>query len=90
MGKTRPVDPTVEKYFAEPGQSLHRQYLALRSFFLEGDAAEVVAAKYRYKVSTVYNSLARFDIKSLSDKMAILSASDSGILYYHTRLCTHH
>ena len=63
MGKTRPVDPTVEKYFAEPGQSLHRQYLALRSFFLDGDTAEVVAAKYRYKVSTVYTLARDFKVR---------------------------
>jgi hypothetical protein len=54
MGKTRPVDQIVKKYFAEPYQSLHRQYLAMRSFFLDGDTAETVAAKHGYKVSTVY------------------------------------
>jgi transposase len=54
MGKTRPVDPIVAQYFAEPSQSLHRQYLALRSFLFEGDTAETVAAKYGYTVNTVY------------------------------------
>ena len=54
MSKTRSVDPHVIKYFAEPGQALHRQYLALRSFLFEGDTAETVAAKYGYTVNTVY------------------------------------
>jgi hypothetical protein len=54
MGKTRPVDPFVVQYFAEPSQPFHRQYLALRSFLFEGDTAETVAAKYGYTVNTVY------------------------------------
>jgi hypothetical protein len=54
MGRTRPIDPDVEQYFAKPSQALHRQYLAMRSFLFEGDTAEGVAAKYGYTVSTVY------------------------------------
>ena len=54
MGKTRPIDPAVERYFAEPSQTLHRQYLALRSFLFDGDSAEAVAAKYGYTPSSVY------------------------------------
>ena len=63
MGKTRPVDPTVERYFAEPSQTLHRQYLAMRSFLLEGGTAEAVAAKYGYTVSTVYTIARDFKIR---------------------------
>ena len=62
MGRTRPVDPLVELYFAEAAQTFHRQYLALRSFLFEGDTAEIVAAKYGYTVSTIY-TIAR-DFKS--------------------------
>jgi tRNA G26 N,N-dimethylase Trm1 len=54
MGRTRPIDPVVEKYFAEPNQTAHRQYLALRGFLFEGNTAEDIAAKYGYTVSTVY------------------------------------
>jgi transposase len=54
MGKTRPVDPFVAQYFAEPSQPIHRQYLALRSFLFEGNTAETVAAKFGYTVNTVY------------------------------------
>ena len=63
MAKTRPVDPTVENYFTTPSQSLHRQYLAMRSFFCDGDTAETVAEKYRYKVSTVYTLARDFKVR---------------------------
>jgi hypothetical protein len=60
MGKTRPIDPTVEQYFAKPSQPLHRQYLALRSFLFDGDTAEAVAAKHGYTVNTVYTIARNF------------------------------
>jgi hypothetical protein len=72
MGKTRPVDPNVEKYFAEPSQSLHRQYLAMRSFLFDCDAAEAVAAKYGYTVSTVYTIARDFKIR-------LTSCQDQGV-----------
>ena len=60
MGRTRPIDPDVELYFAEPSQAIHRQYLALRCFLFEGCSAEVVAAKYSYTVSTIYTIARNF------------------------------
>ena len=63
MGKTRPVDLSVENYFSEPAQSLHRQYLAMRSFFMDGDTAETVAAKYGYKTSTIYTIARDFKVR---------------------------
>ena len=54
MGRTRPVDPEIKRYFAEPRQSIHRQYLALRSFLFDGEPAEAVAAKYGYTENSVY------------------------------------
>ena len=62
MAKTRPVDTVVEKYFSEPSQTFHRQYLALRSFF-GGDTAETVAAKYGYTVSTIYTIAKNFKVR---------------------------
>ena len=70
MGKTRPVDQSVIQYFSDPVQPLHRQYLALRSFYFEQESAESVAAKYGYTVHGVY-ALA----KSFKKK---LEASDRG------------
>ena len=58
LSKTRPIDPFVKKYFAEPRQTFHRQYLMLRSFLFEDNPAEDVAAKYGCTVNTIY-SLAR-------------------------------
>jgi len=60
MGKTRSIDPVVEQYFAEPNLALHRQYLALRYFLLDGASAELVAAKYGYTVNTVYTIARNF------------------------------
>ena len=58
MGKTRPINPNIIQFFADPVLPLHRQYLALRSFFFEGKSAEDVAAQFGYSVHAVY-SLAR-------------------------------
>jgi hypothetical protein len=58
MGKTRPTEPEIVRYFAEPNRPIHRQYLALRSFFYEGRNAEDVALEFGYSVNTVY-TLAR-------------------------------
>ena len=63
MGKTRPIDPTVDLYFAKPGLALHRQYLALRSFFHDGAEAEDVAAKYGYTINTVYTIARNFKLQ---------------------------
>ena len=60
MNKTRPLDPLIERYFSEPSQSLHKQYLALRCFLFEGETAEAVAAKYGYTVNTVYTIARNF------------------------------
>lgn len=60
MGKTRPVEPDVESYFAEPNHTMHRQYLALRSFLYEGCTAEAVAEKYGYTANTIYTIARNF------------------------------
>lgn len=54
MWKTRHIDASVKSYFAEPAQALHRQYLAMRSFFLDEESAETVASNHGYTVNTVY------------------------------------
>ena len=54
MGKTRAVDQSIIQFFANPAQPLHRQYLALRSFYLEKTSAEDVASQYGYTVHAVY------------------------------------
>ena len=55
MGKTRPVDENVIQFFANPVLPLHRQYLALRSFYFDRKSAEDVAAEYGYTVHAVYS-----------------------------------
>jgi hypothetical protein len=63
MGKTRPVDPNITQFFANPLQPLHRQYLALRSFYYEENSAEYVAAQYGYSVHAVYTLAKNFKNK---------------------------
>jgi len=54
MGKTRPIEPNIKQFFASPLHPLHRQFLALRSFYYDEDSAENVAAQYGYTVHAVY------------------------------------
>ena len=63
MGKTRPTDQNVIKFFAKPVQPLHRQYLALRSFYFDEKSAEDVAAQYGYTVHAVYTLAKNFKKK---------------------------
>jgi transposase len=60
MGKTRPTEPEILQYFAEPSQPIHRQYLALRKFFLEGSNAEDAAKEFGYTANTMYTIARNF------------------------------
>ena len=68
MSKTRPIDPIVTQFFADPVLPLHRQYLALRSYFYEEKSAEDVAAMFGYSVSAVYSMAKSFKRKLESSK----------------------
>ena len=63
MGKTRPINSSVIQFFADPVLPLHRQYLALRSFYFEGKSAEDVAAQFGYSVHAVYSMAKIFKSK---------------------------
>ena len=63
MSKTRPTEHNVFQFFAYPAQPLHRQYLALRSFFFEEKSAEEVAATYGYTLHAVYTLAKNFKKK---------------------------
>ena len=66
MKKARPVNPDIVSYFANPTNSLHRQYLAMRSFFFDGASAEEVSTKYGYTVHSVYSMTKMFKKKFVS------------------------
>ena len=53
-------------YFAEPSSTTHRQYLALRMFFMDGNTAEQVALNTGYSVGTIYAMVRDFK-KSLEN-----------------------
>jgi len=57
----------LSKYFANPANSLHKQYLALRRFFLDGYTAEQVANEFGYAVGTVYALVRDFKDKLKND-----------------------
>ena len=63
MWKTRPTEPNVSLYFAEPNQPIHRQYLALRGFLHEGRSAEEIASEYGYTSNTIYTLARNFKNK---------------------------
>ena len=48
------------RYFAEPDNAGHRQFLALRRFFLDGRSAAEVALEFGYSTSTVYSLVRDF------------------------------
>jgi transposase len=53
-------------YFSEPSNTLHRQYDALRRFFVDDCTAEQVALEFGYSIGTVY-ALVRDFKKKLQD-----------------------
>jgi transposase len=59
MDKINPnFDPAA--YFMSADNAYHKQYLALRRFFVDGCTAEQVALEYGYAVSTVYSLIRDF------------------------------
>jgi len=59
MLKTNLNDKCIS-YFTEPSSSFHKQYLALRKFFVDGHTAEQVANETGYSISTVYSLVRDF------------------------------
>ena len=65
MIKTIPKSDFVS-FFTEPNNILHKQYLALRRFFLDGSTAEQIAQEFGYSIGTVYSMIRDFKIKILN------------------------
>jgi len=63
MAKTREPATDIVEYFSKPALATHKQYLALRMFFLEGASAEEVAKTFGYKQSAVYSFARNFKRK---------------------------
>jgi len=60
MAKTRIPDSSVIDYFSNPSNPPHKQYLALRMFFLDGKSAEEVSIEYGYHPTTIYTFAQNF------------------------------
>ena len=68
MLKTNPnID--CSSYFTEPSSALHKQYLALRKFFVDGYNAEQVAKECGYSTNTVYSMVLDFKEKMASGNL---------------------
>ena len=63
IAKTRLPEKEVMDYFTNPNLATHRQYLALRSFFVDGASAEDVALAFGYKPNAVYSIARNFKKK---------------------------
>jgi hypothetical protein len=63
MTKTRVPAPEVLEYFSNPSLAAHRQYLALRMFFLDGASAEDAAQEFGYRPTAVYSFARNFKQK---------------------------
>lgn len=63
MAKTRLPSSEVIEYFLKPQLATHRQYLALRMFFVDGVSAEEVAKKCGYKPTAIYSFARNFKQK---------------------------
>ena len=66
MAKTRLPEAEVLDYFTNPRLATHRQYLALRRFFVDGASAEDVALAFGYKPNAIF-SIARNFKKKLKE-----------------------
>ncbi|MCL1912992.1 MAG: hypothetical protein FWG10_03695 [Eubacteriaceae bacterium] len=66
MENKQPTDH-IRDYFLYPKLALHKQYLAMRDFFLDGKSAEEISKAHGYSVSSVYSLVRDFKIKMSSD-----------------------
>ena len=54
-------------YFVSAINPLHRQYLALRRFFVDGHSANQISLEFGYSVATVYSLVRDFKEKFASE-----------------------
>ena len=53
-------NPQPTEYFVSASNPMHKQYLAMKMFFVDGKTADEVADTYGYTKSTVYTYANRF------------------------------
>jgi len=63
MAKTRSPEDFVMDYFLNPSLSTHKQYVALRDYYVNGLSAGEVADKYGYQTTTIYSISKNFKEK---------------------------
>jgi transposase len=60
MDKINPNNNITIEYFLTPTNTNHKQYLAMRAFFVDRISAREVASKFGYAISTVYSMVRDF------------------------------
>jgi len=63
MAKTRSPEDFVMEYFLNPSLSTHKQYVALRDYYVNGLSAGEVADKHGYQTTTIYSISKNFKEK---------------------------
>ena len=81
MAKTRPIDQTVIRFFANPTQPVHRQYLALRRFLYDQRPAAEVADEFGFTTHSVYAMA-----KSFKAQLRQSGGSGEGLFFREQRL----
>ena len=70
MDNSKPPEKLIVDYFVLHELSTHKQYLAMRRFFLDKASAETVAIEFNYTVSTVYTIARDFKKRLAACKVA--------------------
>jgi predicted DNA-binding protein YlxM (UPF0122 family) len=66
METIKPNYKQLKKYFLNPRNTSHKQYEALRAFFVDNLAAQDVASKYGYTIQSFYTLIRNFKNKFFS------------------------
>ena len=53
-------DPRCRQFFLEPTETYHRQYEAIRAFFVEGRRLKEIAQQFGYQESSLRTLVCRF------------------------------
>ena len=79
-------DTRCRQFFLEPAQTYHRQYEAMRAFFVEGRQLREIAQQFGYQESSLRVMVSQFrnqlkvnDLCSAADRAAAGAASSRSI-----------
>ncbi|MCI0389683.1 MAG: hypothetical protein MOB07_13100 [Acidobacteria bacterium] len=62
-------DKRCRQFFLEPTETYHRQYEALRAFFIEGRRLQEIAQQFGYQESSLRSMVCRFRAQVQTDDL---------------------